>query len=409
VRHLNRHLATVSTVFFLRIGAAHATTDAPAHYDARSVGMAGTGAAFIENGASVFLNPATLSGVKKYALTGDLTLSMPALSAPLGAGGASIDSSVTPFPLFLVGGAYRVTAGFGAAFKNLVALGGERLEMSLAQFEISPAASYAITDELSVGLGYRVTYTMEGAHLVQPAPTGTGLATTDLSLHGTNFLGAHIGVYYRPLSVLRFGITYLSKVASDLDGTARTNLVPGDLTARSKFSAPHQFGAEAAFSTLENRLLLAARFRYYLYSESNKDLPTTVDFPTGAVTSTQVLNWKNVAAGGLGAEYLVVPRVPVRIGYLITQSSVPKAYASPFLPPPGLLHAIHAGAGLRFTDCDVDLGGYYAFGSRTVSAAEADLAAGTIPGEYSIKNLVIAASFTYRPELSGAGPIVSAK
>ena len=47
---------------------AHATTDLPGQYDARAVAMGGTGTSYIENGSSVFLNPATLDGIQTFAV-----------------------------------------------------------------------------------------------------------------------------------------------------------------------------------------------------------------------------------------------------------------------------------------------------------------------------------------------------
>jgi hypothetical protein len=125
--------------------------------------------------------------------------------------------------------------------------------------------------------------------------------------------------------------------------------------------------------------------------ESNKNMDITIETPMGAMTQPQVLNWRDVVAVGVGAEYDVVRVVPIRIGYTGGQSCVRAAYASMFFPPPTVIHSIHAGAGLRMADYAIDVGGYYQFGSKTASVA-------TPPGEYGFDNVVIAASFSYRPE-----------
>jgi hypothetical protein len=80
----------------------------------------------------------------------------------------------------------------------------------------------------------------------------------------------------------------------------------------------------------------------------------------------------------------------VRLGYSLTQSATPNNRAQPILPPPGLWHAIHAGAGMTFSNVDVDLGGNYLFGGRHIQPD------GLPPGDYGINGIMVALSGTYR-------------
>jgi long-subunit fatty acid transport protein len=106
------------------------------------------------------------------------------------------------------------------------------------------------------------------------------------------------------------------------------------------------------------------------------------------------LDWKNVFAFGVGAEYWAMPMLALRAGYSLSQSATPEHTANIFLNPPGLLHAVHAGAGVTFANVDLDLGGYYAVGSRHISA---DPTAPTVaPGDYGSNTLMLSLSGTYR-------------
>jgi hypothetical protein len=98
---------------------------------------------------------------------------------------------------------------------------------------------------------------------------------------------------------------------------------------------------------------------------------------------------------GVGLEYSITPRVPVRIGYDLTQSATPKERPLPFATPPGLLHAGHIGAGLRLDHLDLDIAGIYAKGSSDISSSEVAKGAQFGAGKYSLTTRAVAFSATY--------------
>src|SRR3954469_20267762 len=79
---------------------AQATTDLPGQYDARAVAIGGTGSSYVENGASVFLNPATLDGIKTFAGTLAIAPIRTTLTSPLAGPETSVKSDSPFFPLF---------------------------------------------------------------------------------------------------------------------------------------------------------------------------------------------------------------------------------------------------------------------------------------------------------------------
>jgi long-subunit fatty acid transport protein len=379
---------------------ARATTELPAQYDARSVGLGGTGASFIENGASVFLNPAALDGIKNVAVTAVLSPTQPVITAPLlpPPMNTPVKADGTFFPLFLAGVGLRLsdqfvlglavypTAGVGSTYSK--AFGGQDLSMSIAQFEAAPALSYKIVDGLSLGLSYRITYTRQSAH--QP-PTPPAMAPADITLDGFNYFGLQAGLYYRPLDIVHLAFTYRTRVDTEVSGTTESGGMSID--TKSKFNSPHRFRLGASISPPGVPLLVAADMRYSLYADSNETQEITVATPTGPGTTIQRLDWKNTLTFGLGVEYAIVPLVAARVGYSLSQSATPESTANPFAPPPGAIHAIHLGFGLKLPLIDLDAGGFYGFANKTIDPSPSNMM--VIPGEYKLTTLLFAVSATY--------------
>jgi long-chain fatty acid transport protein len=384
---------------------ASASTELPSPYDARSVGMGGTGIAHVHNGASIYHNPAALHETGAMAATLSLSPGISSLSGPINGPDTSVSSKSGVVPLFLVGGAYRIThrlvvgaalyptGGFGATYDNVAALGGQRLKVEVGIGELSPVVTYSVLPNLAVSLGYRITRVSQSMSMPVTGPDGQ-LAIADLSLTGTSFLGAQAALYYRPIERLRLGAVYRSKVTATLDGSM--TVAGARMDASTKMSSPHGVKIGAAFDAIPNRLLLAADFKVLFYSESSKEMVTTTTTPAGPASMTQRLNWKDAFSGYFGAELLATPRIPVRAGYNFTTSATAKSHPSPLIMPPGVVHGPSAGVGLRLATLDLDVGAYYSFGKTRISGADLAPDAGAAPGEYGTKLWIVAASATYR-------------
>jgi long-chain fatty acid transport protein len=396
---MRHHLRLVASAILSCLSTArtsHATTEPPSFFDARSVGMGSTGVAYIHNGSSLFHNVAAMEGIGSLAVTGVFGPAIPSLTTPARGPNTEVKSETNIAPVFLLGGAYRLsdkivvgagvfgTGGFGAEYAGLG-------EVMLVTVEAAPGISYAITDQLAIGLEYRISYLMQHSEVpLDPTNPALGRAITDMS--GLNFLGAHAGVFYRPNERLRFGLVYRSKVTTELTGETETPF--GTVDVESEFSNPHHFKLGTAYEAIEKKLLLALDFRYLLHGEANKEIVirTTEGPPQPPVV--QRLDWENAFVAGLGAEYNVSDEVPLRLGYSLTKSATPTDGAGLFFLPPGLVHALHAGAGVRLTSLDIDLGGYYALGAEDVSPnpERPDV----IPGRYELDIYAVALSVTFR-------------
>jgi long-subunit fatty acid transport protein len=374
-----------------------ATTDPPTVHDARAMAMGSTAVAHVHNGAAVYHNVAALHEVETVALTANFALVHVGQSAPVEGPNTSLDSEAAIVPQFLIGGAYRVTeqmvlglaayttAGFGAEYKSS-APGFSKLQ--LGALEVSPALEYSLTKQFALGVGYRISHLMEKSTVHIPVMTPMGVAIVDVTsdLSGTSFAGFHVGAYYRPTPALKLGLAYRSKTTTTLKGKA--TVMGQDQDQSFDFSFPHAFRLGAAYEAIPNKFSIAVETRYLLHAESNKEIVTT----TGGQTTTQPTNWKNSFSVGLGFEYFVAENVPLRAGYMLTTSATADDRPAPFFPPPGLLHSVHAGFGLRFGSVDLDAAAYYAFGRSDVQNP-APMSA--FPGRYTLDTLAGGVSVTY--------------
>jgi long-chain fatty acid transport protein len=374
---------------------ASASPEPPGAYDARSLGMAGTGVSYIHNGSSVYHNPAILDGIKDYSATLSVTGAMPMVTAPVNGPQTQLSSDSSVVPLVLIGGGYRLTdqlvvgaavypkGGFGSTYSNVAALGGQDLSLRVMLLEASPAVSFSIFDNLSIGLGYRITHARQTRH--QPLPTG---GASDLSLSGTNFAGVHVGLHYQPSEAWDLGFSYRNKVTTKMKGKTTMNGTDFDTTAH--FGVPHTLRLGAAHALLDQKaLLLSLDLKYLLYAGSNKQIELTIVTPEGSNTTVTPLNWKNVASASLGAEYRVSPLVAVRAGYFVSGSATPEDHVNPFTPPPGIIHSVHAGAGLSLSPWDLNAGLAYAINGQDVQAA------GVVPGHYEANAMFLGISASY--------------
>jgi long-chain fatty acid transport protein len=373
--------------------------------DGRSIAMGNTGSAFIDAGSAIYQNPALMSQIQGGAVTLGFAPKFTSLTTPLAGPYTKIDNTSGFSPVFIAGGAYRLGRGFvagmaiypvsalGATYEKVRELGGFDVKTSLYSIDFSPGVSYEINDYISVGAAWRISYT--SLSLQQPGLPPGGMAPVQIeqSATGVSFLGAHLGALVRPTNRMRIGLTYRSKMTTDLSGT--TKLGPTELDAETKFSWPHQLRAGLAYNFLEDgSLLLSVDARYIFYKESNKRLTVSQELNgTPVPDQTLELGWRDSVIFGAGGEYLLDGTYAFRAGYGVQRSQISPKRPNYTATPPTLIHSIHAGAGLKLAHWDVDLGGFFDFASKTVDTPQPG--SGN-PGEYKTSGLALALSGTFR-------------
>lgn len=429
-------------------GRARANPELPAMYDARSVGMGGTGTAFLEGATGgVYFNPALLDGVDKLDLSVTAAPFIPQISAPIAQPGtvsptSQTDTAGAVIPLFLLGvgvrvheritlglGAY-VQSGLGAEFRNVGILDaaatppGARddfndLKLQVAVFEATLPIAVRITDKLSIGAAWRTAYTTQSTTLVLPNAAAPGVVSrVDQDVSGFSLLGASFGVTVRPIEALSLALSYRTKMTMDLEGTTNieANAAPpmaptqvvSDADTTSAWSTPHQLRLGSALWLLDERLLLSLEGRVQFYREANKSLDSSVDLnnqPLSMVLmqselkSSRQLGWKDAYSAQLGAEYWAMSMLALRAGFTLGNSASSRRYVNAFTPSPGVLYSVTAGLGLKWTHWEAGLAGSYQHGAADVKASEiaADMNGPVAPaGRYEGDLVVIALSVGYR-------------
>lgn len=416
---------TVALVCWLTSSTTFANTDINGLFDARSTAMGATGVAFIDSAAAIPINPAALDQIDKLALTldGTMIVSQPqrvyVVTHPSSDGGTYQNyetirfdrtSAVLPF----LGGAYRLheRVVIGAGVYPLVGSGTTNkyrpapelrpdLEVtnrsSTGLVEVGVPVSVRILDNLSVAAMWRATYlaTSSSSPLSSPyiyTPGGPDPSYAETEVNGWNFGGFELGVLYRPTPYLRLGLTYRSKVV--VEGTGSLKVAGMDLDVTAPFANPHGFRAGAALSALQDRLLVAADFKYLLYGEAFKTIDTIIVMNGAEMTRSTPTNWMNTFSAHLGAEYAVLPIVHVRAGYSLVQSATPKDYADARYAPPGFSHAFTLGVGVKVIESlSLDVAGVYiAYETRVENKTPNNAG----PGLYGSNAAQIAASATFR-------------
>jgi long-subunit fatty acid transport protein len=393
-------LLALLVLVFLAAGRASASTEINGLFDARSAGMGGTGVAFLDSAGAIPTNPALLDQIGHLTISADLFFIAAQPEAPytvshLNAAGQPYQnyeterSAVTTAPLPFVGGAYRlndrIVIGVGAypmigqgttakyrpapdQFPNITLSN----KAALGLIEVGDAVSVKVLDNLSLALMWRRTYMTQTVSTPVPGnpPVGTLLDTmhnpiyANIDVTGINVAGVQAGLFYKPIPNLGLGFSYRSKIVVDGTGTTTTkNPVGGSeisLDTRTSFAVPHTFRAGLAWSVFNDKLLLAADFKYLMYAEAWKSTATTTIRMGMSSTNVTPTYWKDAYNVQLGAEYVATDLLRLRAGYIMATSATNPAYAQQFMAPPGVSNLVSAGLGFKVLDTlNVDLAAAY--------------------------------------------------
>jgi long-chain fatty acid transport protein len=370
----------------LASGKAAASTELNGLFDARSMAMGGTGVAWLDSGGAVPTNPALLEQTKHLSLTLNAFLFISQPEAPyrithVDASGRrfenfeTVRSSTIFAPLGFLGMAYRLSdrivigvgagpiigQGTSAKYRPAPELRPDleiENEAALGLLELGNAVSVRVTDTLSLGATWRITYMTQSVSTPLPgnALGGTLLGRdmnpiyADINVTGLNLTGFQLGVFWKPASNVRFGLSYRSKVTVDGEGTTKSlNPISGeelDIETKQPFPSPHAFRAGLALTVLDDKLTFATDVKYLMYAEAFKTLPTTTTRDGVESTTQTPANWIDAYNVHLGSEYKASESLALRAGYILSTTATPEAFAKAFMAPPGVAHCWTAGFGV---------------------------------------------------------------
>ncbi len=420
--------ALIVLLTLLQAGPAAANPEPTGLYDARSVGLAGTGVAYLDTAAALFHNPAALQQVERLSLTLASTTLLVEFSAPFAGPGSERSSGLLVAPLGFIGAALRlsddivagfgayISTGFGGGFQDVPQIGipgsienlSPPMDQSVFLYvgELNLPISYRITEQLSLGMALRIPYANQEVSVHQEV-TPDNWQPVRQEISGVGNPGLFLGALYQPTSQLRLGFVYRTKVSIPMTGSTRVAFFgpdPSVFDTRTEWYVPHMMRLGAAWTGLEDRLMLTGEFRVQFHREANdaQDFEILTDAGTTLLTLTAPFEWRNVYGGLFGAEYWLAPSVPIRLGFSFATSATPPQTVTTFTPPPGFQSALYGGLGLHTSDFRIDVAGAYANVGATIDSSAEGCEAGAqvkvgCAGDYGVESFFVGLSISYQP------------
>jgi long-subunit fatty acid transport protein len=389
-------------------------------------GIAGAASSSVAGPEALYFNPAGLAKSQTIHVTGNFSPTISQFTAPIGSN-ASVDSNSSFSPIGSAFASYAVTpklgvgigyyvsggtkavfenANFGSAFPSLT----PTLKSDITITELSAGAGYELIEDLYIGAAYRIVFAkanLGAAAVGQFAAPPLGALTTGLlafnliDMSATNYNGFRLGVQYTPKQA-RWGVG--AQFRSNIDftangttngslayaGTGVTNSLAGG-AATTNVSFPWQLSIAGHYELEPNkwRLFLGYDFTHYNTDQSI----VTAGTLTGTTNVPSItLNWNNMSNARIATEYMMMPKLALRAGYVFTSQVVPNSNAAPTFSSPGVGHTLVLGSGYRFIDnLSGDITLDYSTASGTVTAGQ-----GPTVGDYSSKGYTAHLGLSYQ-------------
>ena len=362
---VHRTLALVLGVVMLAAGAVAQPSGGASLHETGGPDMgssyAGAGAR-AQDATTAWLNPAGLTRLEGNQLVSGLGLAWADVSLELEAPGTisvppgNLDGGGHSGSLFPILGSYAsislsdrlkaglaVVAPFGGGVDYSENWVGRTsvTENLLAGVLMQPTAAFRVTDWLSVGAGVTIGYlNFEQQLKASDSPLAPTIEISDAEDWG---VGANIGILLEPWQGGRVGVTYVTEVTYELEGSLEnpTTMTPSfglDLTF------PHSIEVSLYQEiTPEVALLLDVGWSDW---SSFAFIPIQIG---DRVKETADLNWHDTWRIGVGGQWQVNDDLRVRAGWSYDSSSVDAEDVLAFLPA-GAVNRISAGAEYRFNE-----------------------------------------------------------
>ncbi len=374
----------------------------PSRGVARHQALSGATIGGIEDPTAALYNPAGLSGVEEPELVFGLQLGLAEFTAP-GLQAYPFDSGLSPgwnahgsfavgltewmswgvgiFPVLSKNVSYRSTDSASAR--------EDRLKMSLTEF--GPTFCFHVPaglpfEGLSAGIGYRLTF----GSLRRTRGSLADPEDIDLSLKGFDAAGLRVGLQYRLLPELRWGVVMRSKMT--VDASSEEGVVLGRMLERptSHLSLPLMIGTGLRFDI--DRVGVAMDYSYSDTSEV--DLIYRGLEGGEELSVTQIAGLRDSHQIRAGLEYrlpLGAQELPLRAGYSLETAVGTSSFPSAFGPLGARIHGVSLGAGLLFRSLSLNMAAEARFGAGDSQPASIDGSCDLCgpPGRYSTREFFL--------------------
>ena len=212
---------------------------------------------------------------------------------------------------------------------------------SLKTYCLNPVVSVKVLENLSLAAGFDVLWSQ--VHLKRKTPVVLGrrvLPDGEIELTGNgNGAGYNLGLHYEPLSGLKLGAAYRSKIEVNHSGDLHTTLpapLPGpNSDGRASIVYPPSMTMGIAYSrfkpfTFEFDTTWTG---WSTYDQLKVNLDTRI--PVNGVLTTTITtpkNWHDSWAFRFGANYAVNEMMKLRAGYIYDLTPVPDSSFDPQVP-----------------------------------------------------------------------------
>jgi long-chain fatty acid transport protein len=297
-----------------------------------------------------------------------------AIGIPLGNSPITIGISCIPDSMLLANWSYMDPAGGLGG----VSYGNQTDKSEILVLRTAAGIGLKLSSQLSVGLSIGGIYNKN--ELITPyifqnlQPPGPNGAKTLLDLHTSGFgWNAQIGILYRPLTNLQFGLSYQNKytVASygDATGDAYAQFPPtppGVLAFHYQAEVDNTFPDQVSLGGSWQFLpdwRVAAQVDWIDWANAFNTLPVklsngsnpAVNGVVGSTFSDYIpLNWKSEFVYRVGLEYDPTENLALRAGYCYGHSPVPSATLTP-MTAAILENTVALGVGYRWKACAIDV------------------------------------------------------
>jgi len=386
------------------------------HQSARAVGLANAVTAGVADPSAVYVNPAALTEIGGNRILAGVNY-IHVVSSIGNSGRTSVNRHDDNFIPTLFANyhlpATDLTAGIGlyapyglaASYdeNSFTRFGAVRSE--LRTMYLTPAISWRVNPSLSVGGG--VSFVHSSALFSRALALGGGAEGKIRITDTDNGYGYNVGLLYKPVERVKFGLTYRSRVDLNFDtALAKVADATGAIsTARSKgtqLPLPPVISMGLSWQITPD---WAAEFVYdYTHWSEFRHLKARFSpaLLGGGLTGLFIQSlWKDASILRLGASYRATENLELRAGVTVDETPIPARTLSPSIPGADLL-TLNAGLGYRWGSVGVDLA-YMAvfYKKRSVlnDVLEAGNSANTVaPGQdkYEIFHNFVSLHLTYR-------------
>lgn len=242
------------------------------------------------------------------------------------------------------------------------------LRSEIQVFNVSPALSYKVTDELTFGGAVNLQYADATMTSVIEKNMGTNQNPFPAYVGGKSDLqgndlsvGYTLGTTYEPIKGTRFGAAYRSKVTHKLEGKNKVSGLTGPNAAlngssdiHAKITTPETITL-SAWQKLTEAWSISATARWTRWTQfKNLDIYTSSD---NKVLSATQENWQNTWFYALGADYQYCKNLIFRFGTAYDESAVKSPYNRTARIPDGQRVWATLGASYLYHNWQFD-GGY---------------------------------------------------